>query len=126
LLTKSLFRGNIIVDPFRPHRPLTKPEPGKSLETDTATEKNWKLSLETARSVNLSIWTVFLEIVHLKVGVDHERIKNGHFTMKSLDTEFLKDDPSDEEIEARCNHPDVKDFMRLDSGSFFLNRSYLF
>lgn len=111
----SIALGNIIVDPFRPHRPLTKADPAKPLETETATEKNWRLSLETARNVNLSIWTVFLEKVHLKVGANRESIKNGHFTMKSLDTEFLKDDPSDEEIVALCNHPDVRNFMRLDS-----------
>lgn len=35
--------------------------------------------------------------------------------MQSLDTELLKDDPSDEYIEALCKNPKVKEFMRLDS-----------
>lgn len=107
--------GNIIVDPFRPHRPLTKPDGVKRLETETVTEKNWQLSLETARRVNISIWAIFLENIHLKIGGSSERVKNGYFTMESLDTVFLKEDPTDEEIVQRCNQPQVREYMRLDS-----------
>lgn len=107
--------GNIIADPMRPHRPLTKADAAKPLEVDTATEMNWQLSRETTAGVSLSVWATFLEKVHLKAGTNRERVKNLRFTMTSLDTVFLKEDPSNDEIIARCNDPDVREFMRLDS-----------
>jgi hypothetical protein len=107
--------GNVVVDPFRPHRPVLKADPNKPLPTDETTEKNWKLSLETATNFNVSLWTKFLEKIDVAASAHRERIKNGHFTMKELVTVALKDDPSDKEISALCNDPNVKEFMKLDS-----------
>lgn len=107
--------GNVVVDPFRPHRTVLKADPNKPLPTDETTEKNWKLSLETATNFNVSLWTKFLEKIDVAASAHRERIKNGHFTMKELVTVALKDDPSDKEISALCNDPNVKEFMKLDS-----------
>ena len=35
--------------------------------------------------------------------------------MSALETTFLSEDPSPEEIKARCNDPAVKEYLRLDT-----------
>lgn len=67
------------------------------------------------RNLNLRIWAIFLEKISIKVGASRTHIKNGQFKMQSLDTESLKEDPSDEYIEVLCRDPRIKEFMRLDS-----------
>jgi len=106
--------GNVIVDPFRPHRPVIKADPNKPLLIDKTAEKNWKLSVETATNFNVSLWAQFLEKIHVTASAHSELIKNGRFTMEKLVTVTLKDDPSDKEISALCNDPNVKEFMKLD------------
>jgi hypothetical protein len=107
--------GNIIVNPLKPHRPLTKADPTHTFRTTTSREKNWSLSVETASNLSASLWAVFFEKVNVNVSANRERIKNNKFTMSSLETTYLLEDPSPEQIKARCNDPSVKDFMRLDS-----------
>ncbi|KND89142.1 hypothetical protein TOPH_06217 [Tolypocladium ophioglossoides CBS 100239] len=107
--------GNVIVDPLLPHRVLVGPDPHKPLLTETATEKNWQLCLETKRGLSFSIWAIFLEKISVKAGPSHMRVKNGQFTMQSLETQSLRDEPSDEYIAALCGNPKVKEFLRLDS-----------
>ncbi len=107
--------GNIVVDPLRPHRPILKADPSKTLPTDKTTEKSWRLSLELATNFDVSLWAKFLECINIEVGAHRERIKDSHFTMQELVTEALQDEPSDQEISALCNDPNVKAFMKLDS-----------
>lgn len=108
--------GNIIVNPLKPHRPLTKADPAHTFRISTPSrEKNWKLSVETATTLTASLWAVFLEKININISANRERIKDSHFTMSALETTYLLEDPSPEQIKARCNDPAVKDFMRLDS-----------
>jgi hypothetical protein len=107
--------GNIIVNPLKPHRPLTKADSTHTFRTTTSREKNWSLSVETASNLSASLWAVFFEKVNVNLSANRERIKNNKFTMSSLETTYLLEDPSPEQIKARCNDPAVKDFMRLDS-----------
>ncbi|KAH0559858.1 hypothetical protein GP486_003623 [Trichoglossum hirsutum] len=108
--------GNIIVDPFRPHRVLKKPDPAKPLpERITSTEKNWRLAAEKASHISVSVWAQFLENVHLKLGANRETAKSGKFVMESLDTVYLKDEPSIEDIDELVKDPKLQKFMRLDS-----------
>lgn len=105
--------GNIVVDPFKPHRVLSQAAPAEAIPAEPVVETNWRLALETARSMSLSIWAVFLENIRLGTDINRERIRNSEFTMTSLETVYLQDDPSEAEIKARCNDPSVRDFMRL-------------
>jgi hypothetical protein len=107
--------GNIIVNPLKPHLPLTKADPAHNLTTDKSREKNWRLSLETATNLSASLWAVFLEKININISANRERVKNNKYTMTALETTFLAEDPSPEQIKVRCNEPAVKDFMRLDS-----------
>ncbi|RSL42017.1 hypothetical protein CEP53_012424 [Fusarium sp. AF-6] len=77
--------------------------------------QHWRLSLETATTKSLTLWGAFLEKIRLGTTAQQERIKNGLFTMESLETIYLSEDPSPEEIKARCNDPLVREYMRLDS-----------
>ncbi|KAF4447057.1 hypothetical protein F53441_9356 [Fusarium austroafricanum] len=107
--------GNIIRNPLKPHLFLTKADPNNPQPTTSSLEKNWRLSVHTAAAKSLSIWGVFLDKISLKTTAQQERINNGRFTMDSLETIYLSDDPSPGQVKARCNDPLVKDFMRLDS-----------
>ncbi|KAI4621853.1 hypothetical protein J4E80_004226 [Alternaria sp. BMP 0032] len=108
--------GSIIINPLKPHMVLSKPDPTKSpYATHTITEKNWSLSLETVRSLSLSLWGTFLQVSRLGLATDHERTKSATFTMTSLDTITLLEDVSMDELKARCNENRVQKYMRLDS-----------
>ncbi|RKK79037.1 hypothetical protein BFJ68_g17845 [Fusarium oxysporum] len=107
--------GNVLVDPLLPHRGLLKPDPNCHLPTETATGKNWQLSIETMRNLSLSIWTIFLEKISIKIRANRMYIKYGQFNMQSLGTVSLKDDLSDGYIETLYSNPKVREFMRLDS-----------
>ncbi|RSM19381.1 hypothetical protein CDV31_001803 [Fusarium ambrosium] len=67
------------------------------------------------RYLSPTLWGAFLEKIRLGTTAQQERIKNGLFTMESLETIYLSEDPSPEEIKARCNDPLVREYMRLDS-----------
>ncbi|RSL66888.1 hypothetical protein CEP51_012728 [Fusarium floridanum] len=104
--------GNIIRNPLKPHLFLTK---GGGQPTTSSLERRWRLSLETATTKSLTLWGTFLEKIRLGTTAQQDRIKNGKFTMESLETIYLSEDPSPEEIKARCNDPLVREYMRLDS-----------
>ncbi|KAH6972981.1 hypothetical protein BKA56DRAFT_593102 [Ilyonectria sp. MPI-CAGE-AT-0026] len=107
--------GNIVRNPLKPHLPLTKADSNKSLGITISTETNFRLSLETKDTKQLSVWGAFIEKISLKNITNRERVKNGQFSIISLDTMYLSEDPTAEEIKSRCNHPMVREYMRLDS-----------
>lgn len=106
--------GNIIVDPLLPHKVLVKPDEIIPLPTETAQESNWQLATETIRSLSLNVWAAFLYTIGVKVGASRLHVKSGQFTMDSLVTESIKDDPSEAYINALCENSQVRPFMRLD------------
>ncbi|CAM1506096.1 Fc.00g057370.m01.CDS01 [Cosmosporella sp. VM-42] len=114
LCFKSISR-DIVVNPLKPHLVLAKADPNKELATTTSTEKNWRLSLQTVTTKRLSLWGVFLDKIQLNLSANREHIKNSKFTMTSLDTIYLSEDPPIADIKSRCNHPDIREYMRLDS-----------
>ncbi|KAJ3938314.1 uncharacterized protein N0V96_011559 [Colletotrichum fioriniae] len=72
--------GNIIVDPFKPHIVCSEADPSSSSSssayaTDTARERNWRMSQETARRFDVSMWSVFLEKIQLKVGASRSNVR---------------------------------------------------
>ncbi|KAL6866338.1 hypothetical protein ACO1O0_002446 [Amphichorda felina] len=107
--------GNVIVDSLKPDRAIVKPDPESPFPTETATEKNWQLSVETVRHFSLTIWAIFLQKISIKFGATQRHVKDGQFSMQSLHTVSLKDDPSDEYIEVLCKNATVREYMRLDS-----------
>ena len=106
--------GNIIRNPLKPHLFLTR-STNRPQPTTSSLERHWRLSLETATTKTLTLWGAFLEKIRLGTTAQQDRLKNGRFTMESLETIYLSEDPSPEEIKARCNDPLVREYMRLDS-----------
>ncbi|KAH8686383.1 hypothetical protein BGZ61DRAFT_393034 [Ilyonectria robusta] len=106
--------GNIIRNPLKPHLPISKADQNK-LSINVSTEINFRLSLDTKNNKHLSIWGAFLEKLSLKNIANRERVKNGQFSITSLDTKYLSEDPTAEEIKSRCNQPEVREYMKLDS-----------
>jgi hypothetical protein len=112
----SIALGNIIVDPSKPHRVLTKPDPSKPpTSTETTTEDDWRLHLGKKRNLNLSLWAEFLQHIGFNIGTDHDQDKSTEYTMKSLETVYFADEPPIEEIQGRVEDPKVRKLMRLDS-----------
>lgn len=106
--------GNIIRNPLKPHLPISKADQNK-LSINVSTEINFRLSLDTKNNKHLSIWGAFVEKLSLKNIANRERVKNGQFSITSLDTMYLSEDPTAEEIKSRCNQPEVREYMKLDS-----------
>lgn len=107
--------GNILVDPLIPQKVLVKADSEHTLPTYTHIENNWQLALETVRSLSVSIWATFLEHVTLKIGGSKRRVLSGQFTMDSLETIYLREDPSLEYFQRVCEDPLVTKFMQPES-----------
>jgi hypothetical protein len=108
--------GNIVRHPLKPHMVLTKPDPAMPApETETTTETNWRLSVETATNLSLSLWGAFLQVFRANISANRERSNTSNFTMTSLDTISFSENPSSDDIKKRCNDPRVREYMRLDS-----------
>jgi len=107
--------GNIVVDPFKPHRVLSKPKSENPPPTETATDKNWRLHLGTDRNANGSMWAKFLENISFNIGTNHEKSSITDYTMESLDTVYFRNDPSIDEINERVKDQNLRKLMRLDS-----------
>ncbi|KAI3535256.1 hypothetical protein CABS01_14244 [Colletotrichum abscissum] len=107
--------GNIIFDPFRPDK--SEPEGASSYEyvTETANQKNYKKTVDTTTSLDLSIWLTFLANIKATFGANHRHVTHNEYTMDSLQTTYLLHDPLRKEIQERCNDPDIKRHMKLDS-----------
>jgi hypothetical protein len=108
--------GNIVVDPFKPHRVLTKPDSSKpSPLTETTTDENWRLHLGKDRTVNLSLWVRFLQNIGFNVGTDHDKSTSADYIMESLETTYYTEEPSIEEVNERVMDPKVRKLMRVDN-----------
>ena len=104
-----------IVDPLKPHIALTKADPAKPSPVKVSVHHDWYIGLQTALSLSLGIWGLFVEALRLRLTLGHERSSNRVYSTSSLHTVVYTEDPSNDEIRARCNDPKVKPFMRLES-----------
>lgn len=98
--------GNIIADPFRPTKVLST----LSHEPLTAKHTDFECSFtrEKSRSLRGGVWAQFLQTASASVGGGGERATTSEYTMDSLETVRLKQDPSDEEAAARSREPKVQ------------------
>ncbi|WYZ45963.1 hypothetical protein EsH8_IX_000188 [Colletotrichum jinshuiense] len=108
--------GNIIGDPFRPHRWLSKLAANTPpLDTQVSTQKNWHIETERIRSVNVNLWTQVFELAHFDIGARKSRATNIAFEMSQLDTIYLSEEPSIDDIANRARDPRVRAILRTDS-----------
>ncbi|PWY63132.1 hypothetical protein BO83DRAFT_382946 [Aspergillus eucalypticola CBS 122712] len=108
--------GNIIVDPFRPHRVLTRPDPDiPTAPIETVVETDWSLHHQRENGVKSSVWAHFLNAMGVDVGFEGSRSLDADYTVDSLTTSYFRDEPSHEEIIRRTQDGKIRDLMRLDS-----------
>lgn len=108
--------GKIIVDPFRPHRVLTRPDPDiPTAPIETVVETDWSLHHQRENGVKSSIWTHFLNAMGVDLGFEGSRSLDADYTVDSLTTSYFRDEPSHEEIIRRTQDGKIRDLMRLDS-----------
>ncbi len=101
--------GNIVGDPFRPHRSLSKPAAdAQAPATITSVESDWRLELERIRSINLSLWTKIFEVANFEASSHRTRATTIAFEMSQLDTIYFKDEPSAEDLAVRVREPRVR------------------
>lgn len=108
----SIQLGNLLADPFTPHRPLTSLTSEKLPELTKSVQKKRAIVREEEDDANFSLWVQALQIVGAKTGVKYGKNTTNKYDMDTLRTSFFKTDPSDEHIKELLNAPKVQNTMR--------------
>lgn len=111
--------GNIIADPFRPHRVLTAIDEtaraSRYPRIETFTELDRTIARGSGHDVAVAVWAQFLQGVGASLSGDRAVEKSSEYTMDALKTEYFVHDPDQTEIEARIREQKVRAVM---AGSF--------
>lgn len=109
--------GNIIVDPFKPHRTLSKQDPAiwTPPPTQTVTEHDWRLSLGNNSNFNAKAWAHVAESNGLDVGTDHSRNRGVEYSTGQLDTVYFTEEPSYDTLCKLTQDPAVSLLMKPQS-----------
>ena len=108
----SIQLGNLLADPFAPHRPLASLSPDKWPELTKSVQKKRAIVREEAEDANFSLWLQALQIVGAKAGVESGKTTKNEYNMDALRTSFFTVDPSDEHIKVLLDAPKVRSAMR--------------
>ncbi|KAL6823408.1 hypothetical protein V8C40DRAFT_248018 [Trichoderma camerunense] len=108
--------GNIIADPFRPHRALSSVDAASLAARYPRVEKVIEHERSVVRAednnVAVSIWAQFLQNVGAGLSAGHGERVMTKYTMEALETEYFVGDPEQEEIEARAAEARVRAVMK--------------
>ncbi|KAL7805251.1 hypothetical protein V8C44DRAFT_341270 [Trichoderma aethiopicum] len=102
--------GNIIADPFYPLKPLSTPVHPPL--TATHVDLDCTFSRESDKSLHGSLWAKFLQNANGKIGQKLSKDIQLQYTIDSLETIRIKDDPSDEEAMNRIREPKVQSAIK--------------
>ncbi|RFN45481.1 hypothetical protein FIE12Z_10243 [Fusarium flagelliforme] len=107
--------GNIIADPFRPHRVLTAIDEAARAarypRIETFAELDRTIARGSGHDVAVAVWAQFLQGVVASLSGDRAVQKSSEYTMDALETEYFVGDPDQAEIEARVKEPRVRAVM---------------
>jgi hypothetical protein len=107
--------GNIIADPFRPHRVLTAIDEAARAarypRIETFAELDRTIARGSGHDVAVAVWAQFLQGVGASLSGDRAVQKSSEYTMDTLETEYFVQDPDQAEIEARVKEPRVRAVM---------------
>ncbi|TFB05984.1 hypothetical protein CCMA1212_001831 [Trichoderma ghanense] len=98
--------GNIIADPFYPLKPLSTPAVPPL--TATHTDFDCHFSRDSAKSFQGSVWAKFLQNANGNLGRKVGKDVLLEYTIESLETIRMKEDPSDDEAMKRVREPKVE------------------
>ncbi|KAI0440644.1 hypothetical protein F4803DRAFT_526827 [Xylaria telfairii] len=105
--------GNIITNPFKPHIVLSRPvQNGRLPETETAQERDWELTVGSARNLNANLWFTFLEGVGIKVAAKHDNQQYTTYTTQTLETVYFKNGVTADLMNERMKDPSVAELMK--------------
>jgi hypothetical protein len=108
--------GNIVGDPFRPHRWLSQLAAGDPApDTETSTEINWRVETENIRGANISLWTQIFDLARFDVGARRSKATTVTFDMSQLDTIYFINEPSVEDVAGRMSNPRVRAALKAGS-----------
>ena len=108
----SIKIGNIVADPFRPTKPLSSLGPNTAaLETVTTTELKPSIRHVDNNSIHSSVWAQFLNVAGGHIGASSSRDMLTQYDFDSLDTTYLKHDPTEAEVEPRLRNSRVEAAM---------------
>jgi hypothetical protein len=99
--------GNVIADPFHPtkvlHTPTTEPATAEHTDLDLSYTR------EKSRSHHQSIWARFLSTASANIGTGTSSDVHTQYTMDSMETIRIKNDPTDKDAAELLNHPEIQD-----------------
>ncbi|KAL6822099.1 hypothetical protein J3E69DRAFT_382661 [Trichoderma sp. SZMC 28015] len=87
--------GNIIADPFRPAKVLSKAPVDSSLATDSVTEYDHESSIQQSRKSSIGVWVRFLQFIGVKIPFIHDASCFKQYLIDRLETQYLCDEPFD-------------------------------
>lgn len=102
--------GNIIADPFYPMKLLSKPL--NAPPTTTHTDFDCSFSQNNNKSLQGNVWMQFLQNINGNFTRRVSRDVSSEYTMDSLETIRVKEEPSDEEVMKRIREPRVQATMK--------------
>lgn len=117
--------GNIIADPFRPAKVLSKAPVGSSLAIDFVTEYDHESSIRQSRKSSIGVWVRFLQSIGVKIPFIHDANCFKQYLIDRLETHYLCDEPFDNDpsVLLRLAEPRVQ--IAIKSGFFCLQPVYM-
>ncbi|CAF9916967.1 hypothetical protein IMSHALPRED_003358 [Imshaugia aleurites] len=100
--------GNIIADPSRPTKVLSKLDPSQNPDIVTTPEFDYAITSDKSYALYGGVWARFLQAASVKAGAEHNSDIVAKYTMDSMEVSYFKDDPTDEEVAERVKDRRVK------------------
>jgi hypothetical protein len=114
--------GNIIADPFRPHRVLAAVDPAtlaaRYPRVEKVTEYAHSMARGAGHDVTVAVWVQFLQTISSRLSGERAVHVATEYTMDSLVTEYFVSDPEQAEIESRVAEPRVRAVMKAEGLGF--------
>ncbi len=108
--------GNIVADPFRPHRVLTAVDAATLAKdyprVERFVERESRLSHDASRDASLAVWAQFLNSVGVSASGERGSTTSFEYAMETLETHYFVEDPGHEKIVARVKTPRVQAVMK--------------
>jgi hypothetical protein len=98
--------GTVIADPFRPTKPLHIPTTAPP--TVTHTDFDAAYTREKNQAHHSNIWAQFLQTASANVGAGTSKDVQTQYTMDTLETIRIKNDPTNKEAAELVRHPDIQ------------------
>lgn len=108
--------GNILADPFEPHRPLTTLDTSKlHPEITSRIDYDCTFNQSSGRNISVGIWAQFVSTIGGNVGSQRGKEVNTEYKMQSLETIMFKTEPTDAMVTERLKDPLVRNIMQYNS-----------